>query len=82
MILPTAINETHPDTLPNGLLLARYSMNTKNRPSDYGVIIYITHKADPNLWCTAIAFSTDGAMYTSFKTNADEWSKWILIVKK
>ena len=66
--------------MSNGLFLSRYTKSTENRPSDYGVAMYITYKDGTNFWCTAIACSTNNIIYISSKTNTDSWSKWSSIV--
>ena len=75
-LLPQIINNAQPDTMSNGLFLSRYTKSTENRPSDYGVAMYITYKDGTNFWCTAIACSTNNIIYISSKTNTDSWSKW------
>lgn len=80
VLLPRTMDNAQPDTLPNGLVLTRYTRSTENRPSDYGVTMYITYKDGSNLWCTAIACGTNNVTYISSKTNTDKWSKWTPIV--
>lgn len=74
------IEDALPDDLPNGLKIASYTTDTKNSPSNYGVILYLPYFDGNNKWFTAIACSTNnGGIYISSKTNEASWSEWVKI---
>lgn len=74
------IEDALPDDLPNGLKIASYTTDTKNSPSNYGVILYLPYFDGSNKWFTAIACSTNnGGIYISSKTNEASWSEWVKI---
>ena len=74
------IEDALPDDLPNGLKIASYTTDTKNSPSNYGVILYLPYSDGNNKWFTAIACSTNnGGIYISSKTNEAPWSEWVKI---
>lgn len=74
------IGDALPDDLPNGLKIAAYTVDTKNSPSNYGVILYLPYFDGTNKWFTAIACSTNnGGIYISSKTNEASWSEWVKI---
>ena len=58
------IEDALPDDLPNGLKIAYYNTDTKNSPSNYGVILYLSYSTGTNKWFTAIACTTNnGGIY-------------------
>ncbi len=69
-----------PETLPNGMSFCNYDINTDNKPSEYGSILYLAISNNSNKWYTAIASSTyKGGIYVSSKTNNGSWSEWTKI---
>jgi hypothetical protein len=75
------IEDALPDDLPNGLKIAYYNTDTKNSPSNYGVILYLSYSTGTNKWFTAIACTTsNGGIYISSKTNEEPWSKWVKLL--
>lgn len=66
-----------PDNLPEGLSLKMYAVdNSLNRPTDYGLVLYIAH----DQWYTAIACGTyNSGIWVSNKTNDSKWNSWVKI---
>ena len=74
--LPTRTKDVLPDKLPEGLSLKWYNNEALNRPTDYGVCIYIVYTT----WYFVIAFGTyNGGIWLSSKTNEGKWSQWFRI---
>ena len=71
-------DDVHPNILPNGLSIAAYNLNSKNTPSNYGVVLYMSHNNDMIKWNFAIAFPTESlSIFISSKINEKNWSDWI-----
>ena len=71
-------DDAQPDILPNGLSIAVYTTNSKNAPSSYGTVLYMSYNNAENKWYSAIAFPTESSyIFLSFKTNEKNWSNWI-----
>lgn len=71
-------DDVHPNILPNGLSIAVYTSDTKNAPSSYGTVLYMSNNSGGNKWYSAIAFPTESSyIFFSSKTNEKNWSNWI-----
>ena len=71
-------DDVHPNILPNGLSIAVYTSDTKNAPSSYGTVLYMSNNSGGNKWYSAIAFRTESSfIFLSSKTNEKNWSNWI-----
>lgn len=71
-------DDVHPDILPDGLSIATYTSGSKNAPSSYGTVLYMSYNNSGNKWYSAIAFPTESSyIFFSFKTNEKNWSNWI-----
>lgn len=54
-------DDVHPDILPNGLSIATYTSDSKNAPSSYGTVLYMSYNNSGNKWYSAIAFPTESS---------------------
>lgn len=71
-------DNVQPDILPDGLSIATYVANSKNAPSNYGTVLYMSYSNINNKWYSAIAFPTESTnIFFSSKTNEKKWSNWI-----
>lgn len=71
-------DDVHPNMLPDGLSIAIYTLESKNTPSSYGTVLYMSYNNDGNKWYSAIAFPTESSyIFFSSKTNEKNWSNWI-----
>ena len=71
-------DDVHPNILPDGLSIAAYTLDSKNTPSSYGTVLYMSYNDDGNKWYSAIAFPTESHyIFISSKTNEGNWSNWI-----
>lgn len=72
------IDDVHPNILPDGLSIAAYTLDSKNTPSSYGTVLYMSYNNGKNKWYSAIAFPTESSfIFFSYKTNEKNWSNWI-----
>ena len=71
-------DNVQPDILPNGLSIATYIAHSKNAPSNYGTVLYMSYGNSANKWYSAMAFPTESSyIFFSSKTNEKNWSNWI-----
>lgn len=71
-------DDVHPNILPDGLSIATYTLESKNTPSSYGTVLYMSYNNGGNKWYSAIAFPTESSyIFFSSKTNEKNWSNWI-----
>ena len=71
-------DDVHPNILPDGLSIATYTLESKNTPSSYGTVLYMSYNNGRNKWYSAIAFPTESSyIFFSSKTNEKNWSNWI-----
>lgn len=71
-------DDVHPNILPDGLSIATYTLKSKNTPSSYGTVLYMSYNSGGNKWYSAIAFPTESSyIFFSSKTNEKNWSNWI-----
>ena len=72
------IDDVHPNILLDGLSIAAYTLDSKNTPSSYGTVLYMSYNNGGNKWYSAIAFPTESSyIFFSSKTNEKNWSNWI-----
>lgn len=71
-------DDVHPNILPDGLSIVTYTLDSKNTPSSYGTVLYMSYNNGRNKWYSAIAFPTESSyIFFSSKTNEKNWSNWI-----
>ena len=73
-----------PETLPTGLSVVVYGLETKNAPTEYGTILYVAYTSGSNKWYFAIANGTNNTgTWLNTKTNSSDWGSWqkISIIK-
>lgn len=71
------VDDLQMENIKNGITMKIYTSNSKNSPTDYGVVLYIAYTEEGNSWITAIAFATGGdGIWFSSKTNESAWRGW------